>query len=357
MARRYGPGYQKYRGRRGGGSAALKIIIVLLALVLAAGVLFVLFMGKYVEYTDNGVRLNLPWGKEASEPPEVSVPVVIVTEEPTPTPEPSSAVLADIGAVEVGVSQLLDGTAAQSVTDAGGSALVLEMKAASGALAWQSGTELAETLGVNGNEMVAQAVRTLSETGELYLVARINCFRDTALVKSTAVDATLMTRGGNIWYDSNGGCWVSPVSGAVTDYLTALCLELADMGFDEILLDSAGYPDFGEVEVLATDDKRPEDLTAPVTAFYEKLSAALEDSGVVLSVQASGQMMGQAADGGNSGVSAAALAQYVSRVWLPEEPGTEQYAALLEAAGLADPERRLVLENGTKESGSWYVTG
>ena len=136
------------------------------------------------------------------------------------------------------------------------------MKGIKGRLAWQSQAELAATLWANAaDDRTAQAVRELAENTELYLVARVQCFRDPLMASSWV--GTLMTRGGNLWHDAQGVGWSSPASRDAVDYLSQLCLELAEMGFDEILLDSAGYPDFGEVNVLATGDNRPEDRTAP----------------------------------------------------------------------------------------------
>ncbi len=71
MSRRGRSGYREYRGRRGGGSVVLKAIVILLAILLVVGVVFVLFLGKYVEYTDNGVRLNPPWSQDQPPPPPV----------------------------------------------------------------------------------------------------------------------------------------------------------------------------------------------------------------------------------------------------------------------------------------------
>ena len=60
MAGRYTRGYRAHRGRRRG-STVLKVIIALLLILLIAGILFIVFLGRYVEYTDSGVRVNLPW--------------------------------------------------------------------------------------------------------------------------------------------------------------------------------------------------------------------------------------------------------------------------------------------------------
>lgn len=355
MAGRSGPSYQKYRGRRGGGGTVLKIIIVILAVLLVAGVLFLLLLGDYVEYTDGGVRLNLPWSGTESEAPEESAALVVVSVEPVTVSEPvTAAELTAIGAVEVTAGQVLDGTAAQIVADAGGDALVVEMKDADGLLAWQSETELAATLGVNASDdSMAQAVAALAGEDGPYLVARVQCFLDLAMVKARSQNTILLTTGGNIWYDSTGYCWSSPASEPVADYLAGLCVELAEMGFDEILLDSAGYPTQGNVKALATDELRPEDLTAPVTAFYEKVSAALEGTGTALSVQLTALPDGET----GSGITAAALAQFADRVWLSAAVDAQACAALLEPEGLTEPETRLVLENETGETGSWYKAG
>lgn len=359
MARGNQKRYQEYRGRRSRGSLALKIIAVLLALILAAGVVFVVFLNGRVEYTDSGVRLVLPWsgGQPSASPTPggVSAPPVIITEGPGPGPSPSEEPpeeLAAIGAVEVTAAGLADGTAAQAVAAAGGNALVVEMKDEYGRLAWISPSAMAASLGVNAADNgAARAVSALAEEGELYLVARVVCFRDQALA-GAGVGGPLTTLGGNIWYDRYGLRWVSPADGTAADYLAQLCLELADMGFDEILLDCAGYPDFGETHVLATNDLRPADLTAPVSAFLARVREVLEPSGAALSVLTTeGALTGADA---NSGLTARTLAGCADRVWIapPETEGAD-YASLLEQAGMEDAAERLVLLGGSRPEGSW----
>ena len=72
----------------------MKVIVAILAILLAAALLFTLFLGKYVEYTDEGVRLRLPWGQEEPKEPEEPIhsdTLVVETPEPTakPTAEPA----------------------------------------------------------------------------------------------------------------------------------------------------------------------------------------------------------------------------------------------------------------------------
>ncbi len=352
MARRGSKiGYQGYRGR-GGGSLVLKVIVALLATTLAAGVIFVVFLGDYMEYTDNGVRFHPPWStpedKSSPLPSQalVVVPNPLVTDSlNTPQPTPVSP----IGAVEVTPQQLRDGSAKDAVALAEGTALVVEMKAATGALAWQSQNELALTLGVNSQDnAVAQAVQALAQEDELYLIARIQGFRDRSLAEHNL--GTLMTRGGNIWYDAQGVCWSNPTNQEAADYLTALCLELADMGFDEIVLEGGCYPYLGEVEVLARDGNRPEDLTAPVAAFYSNLTQTLSGLDVTISIQTTQETI--AGNDTHSGLTPQLLVQYAHRIWLPQEAEYNRCATLLRDAGMENAAQRLVIQNSTQ--GSWY---
>ena len=350
-------GYQEYRGRDGQHSSVLIFIVVLLAVLLIAGVVFMAVMGDYIRYTPTGVEIDWPWrNQEPSAAPVFSDPVVVETGDIVVTvePAPGSAYAPGsvLAAVTVTAEQLRSGTAAQAVADAGGSALVVEMKAGTGKLAWQSQTELAASLYVNaGDGGVADAIRELARDGDLYLVARVHCFRDQFL--TNAWIGPLVSRQGRIWYDPDGIGWSSPVNQEAADYLSALCLELADMGFDEILLDDAGYPCRGEIDELATDDNRPEDRTAPVAAFLQHLSGELREKGVYLSVYAYEPLSPESEV--YSGLTAGLLARSAGRVWLDEAVDREYYESILSAAGVSNLAARVVAPAGeTAGGGSWY---
>lgn len=354
-------GYQEYRGR-GSGRSVLIFIIVLLAVLLAAGVAFLVVMGDYIKYSDTGMEINWPWLDQGpSAPPEITDPVVLETDPvvvtveptpeptPTPTPEPSYE---PIAAVTVTADQLRGGTAAQAVANTGGNALVVEMKASSGKLAWQSGTALAASMNANAaNNGAADAIRELAQNGELYLIARVQCFRDQSLVNAGI--GPLMTKRGRVWYDFYGVNWSSPASRQAADYLSALCLELADMGFDEILLDNAGYPWDGEVNALTTDENRPEDRTVPVAAFLKRIAGELREKDVRLSVCVYEELA--PGDEVYSGMTASVLAQSAGRVWLDKRVSREHYESILAVAGLDNLTARVVAPAANAgEGGSWY---
>lgn len=328
----------------------LKTIIVLLALVLVAfGVL--LAMGGRVEYTDTGVHIVLPWRENTPDQPKqpddpsADKPPVFVVDEPEESDAPSSEPTAEpsrepepvpvpkvIGAVEVTDIDLVEGRAAELVNAAGGNALVIEMKDSGGRVYWSSQTAL-DKAQADADGRVTAAIKELAERGDLYLVARVVCFRDQVLAASWE-GITLKTKGGNVWYDSKGLRWVSPASEQVRGYMTALCLELAELGFDEILLDCAGYPWFGETHVLATDERRPEDLSTPVETFWRELRQALSQRGVLLSAVAN-NLVAYGIDE-QSGVTPELLDRYADRVWAESLPEDSPLADRLVTVG-GDP--------------------
>ncbi|WP_143482901.1 putative glycoside hydrolase [Pseudoflavonifractor sp. An85] len=322
MRRRNRMGYKGYQGRGGGSSTFLKILVCILAILVVAG-------GGYLLAQQGGISLpSLPSfatqkPDETQEPGQTdTTPDPENSTSPAPTAQPSQAPsITPVRAVEVTLSQLLDGSAQRRVEQADCDALVVEVKGEWGKLQWPSQAALAQQLGViSSTQSLTETLNSLAQQ-EIYLVARVDCFRDQAMSAANAGGSLLMTRGGNRWYDSMGMSWVSPVNQQVRDYVTQLCVELSKMGFDELVLDSAYFPDQGEVHVLAQSDNYPEARTAPVETFWKQVSQAVKDSGVVLSAQVRGDSL---LDGGAiTGMTPKMLDQYAQRVWVTLE-GVDQ---------------------------------
>ncbi len=359
-----------YRGRRRR-STVLKVVVILLAVVLACGLVAVLVMGSHIEYTDSGVRLVLPWISDEEDsrqsiPEETDViiaedPVVSSESEPEPVaePEPESEdkQVLNLNAVEVDPSSVTDGTAASLVRQSGGDAMVVTVKDVEGHLAWFSSSELAQTTidgsgaVLNGEEAFSEAVQALS-SGSLYLVARVNCFEDLWMCVYHKTMA-LTTSENQLWYDLDGMPWLSPANEEATAYLTELCLELAELGFDEILLDCAGFPGSGRLSSIGTGaNYQADELDQAVMQWLTELSDALSGTGVKLSVQASADEL---TDGGESGLNAAALAAAADRIWIMGSEDLSACVQALEKAGMNDPDQFLVLSEplSAENQNSW----
>lgn len=343
-------GYRGYQGR-GGASTFLKILVCILAILVVGG-------GGYLLALNNGGALPswLPQGQTTDTPqtPASDTPTQAPdpSDAPEPSPTPSQEPEEEIRAVNVTVDQLLDGSAQTLAQQAGCNAVAVQVKGEWGKVQWPSQVSLARQLGtVSTTQSLNQALSALAAQ-DIYLVARVDCFRDQALSAANVGSSLLMTRGGNRWYDSKGMSWVSPVNTQVRQYLTELCVELSQMGFDELVLDSAYFPDQGEVHVLAQSTNYPDTRTTVVEQFWQELTQALEGTEVRLSAQVRGDSL---VEGGiTSGMTPQLLDQYAQRVWVTLDEGTTQtqVSSVLTQAGM-DTTQLLVGQENTSGQTIW----
>ena len=279
-------GYGTYRGR-GRGSLGLKIIIAILALVLFLAVAGFFLLERYMVYDDNGqARLELPFlsseTKDPSPSPSPSQLPPIVTQTPEPEKPTKPEVILP---VSLPLEGLYDGSAAEAVTEAGGTAALFDMKPESGMLAWVSDETLAIQARVSaGDPELNEAIKAEAEKNEVYRIARVSCFKDQELSNADTTLA-ITTGSGYRWLDSEKHRWLSPYDERVQEYLVGLCKELAQLGFDEILLDHAGYPTRGRLGYIRKDAAYDEaQFETVISGFYTKLAEAVGEQDVVLSV-------------------------------------------------------------------------
>ena len=182
------------------------------------------------------------------------------------------------------------------------------------------------------------AIRLLNG-GELYTVARVSCFRDNTIPRWHN-SLALRTSSGN-WRDGTDSRWLSAASAEARGYVAGVCRELAELGFDEILLDCCGFPTQGELDRLqAGENYDPEDLTGPVEAFLDELDAALADHPETrLSVMTSRTVLTGGSDG--SGQTLALLEEHQLRPLVQEDgaplPELDWTQAVPVTAEPADP--------------------
>lgn len=333
-------GYDTYRGRTKL-QTALTVLIVILLLVLLLAVAAFFFLQRYMVYTDDGqAHLELPFLQRETPAPSVPTqdqPLVIVTAEPveTSTPEPTAPPVPKVPAiapVSLFRAAVTEGSAQRLVTAAGGNAALLNMKANDGSLGYVSADPKAISLGTSAAEPELNG-QILTITGsELYTIARVSCFKDNLAPK---VDNSLAikTASGYNWRDGEERRWLDLSLPTVRQYVTGICVELADMGFDEIVLDNSGWPTTGRLDhIRGGDDPSADRLTAPVEAFYQEVREALKDKGVLVSVSVSAAELN--GNGALSGQSAALLGQYADRVYVLGAGAVGACDEVLSAAGL-----------------------
>lgn len=188
--------------------------------------------------------------------------------------------------------------------------VVVTMKEGDGTLGYVSSLELAADLGASSGDPARNAALVaLNQTPNLHTVALVSCLRDGAAAQADGM--ALERVSGSPWLDETHTGWLDPAQPQVQSYLIGVCRELAQLGFDEILLTHCCYPTDGDQASLAQQEDRAEALET----FCRQLQGALADWPVLLSVKGE-------EDGGSlapqSGQTAGLLATF-ARVWAAEE--------------------------------------
>ena len=357
---RYNRDVGGYRGRR-----TITDILKFIAAVLAVLVVVVLggifYLQRYVVYTDEGAKLELPpflqflrWEREEPEPAESNTPPdlsdVSFTEDPSGSvSEPVSEPEEPAGfALELPVSDVVSGAAAEKLAQAGAQALILEMKDQEGRLAWHSGRAEADRAQVNGSQANSDALAQWNQ-GEVYTIARVCCFRDNS-IPYYYNKLALRVSGGN-WRDELGLRWLSPAQEDAQGYIAALCGELAGLGFDEIVLEQFAFPTAGKLDhITRGENYDAAQFTPRLESLLTQIQQAVEPYGTKISLRVGRDTLTGAET--SSGVTGALLEGYAFRVWMDEDGLLPPLPDLLEPAGITGGTERLVSIAGARTEGS-----
>lgn len=346
-------GYDPYRGRSRVRPALAALIVILLTVLLLA-IAFFFFAQPYIVYGDDGkAHLELPFFQSEPTPtPEPTSPaVVVVTPEPTPSPTPAPGETL----AQLPLDALTDGTAETLVQRSGATGAIFQMKAESGALGYVSAQDMAVNSRVNSAvDGVNEAIARLN-AGELYTVARISCFKDDAVPYQYGRWAGFRIPEGN-WRGADGSRWLSPATSRARDYITGICLELCALGFDELWLDWNAFPVQGQLDwIIRGDAYNDATLEEDLEEFYAQVRSAVKEQypQVVLSFTAEkGALLSDEED--LSGQTAALLAKYADKVYLPLPQEGEDFTQALDALDM-EPGQLIYLTDGVSPEGAGRI--
>ncbi len=243
--------------------ALRRLLTALIVLFLAAAVLlavWVVWLGRYVIYTQDGAVLDfgLPTiSRDGVSPVEptagASVPIYYSSE--TTESGQDSSELRQLSGVYITADMLIDdfsAVEAQVSALSAGDAVLLELKTIQGEFLYS--TSVGEQ---TSRELAVEDVDGLIDTllaQDCYLIAKIPAFQEYVYIlkdEDVRVSYGLAKAGGggSLWLDRSGpNYWLSPASSGTLDYLTQVITELRDMGFDEVVLGDFRFPDTDEIE-------------------------------------------------------------------------------------------------------------
>jgi hypothetical protein len=162
---------------------------------------------------------------------------------------------------------------------------VLHAKDPFGRLFWESRNPLAGEIGAPvSSAPLETAVRTLKQKG-IWTAVKIDVFQDSLLVDKHPEMGVINSGTGELWADRKGLHWANPYDRRVWDYTIALCLELADLGVDEIQFDYVRFPSDGVLSSIRypiiREDTSPQEC---IGGFLAYARSRLKPLGVVISV-------------------------------------------------------------------------
>ena len=190
---------------------------------------------------------------------------------------------------------------------------------------------------VSTAEDTAAALAEVTESS-YHSIARMSCFLDPIAARADVEGMGLKNTGGYIFYDGNNGNWLDPSKPAARQYLCTLAAELAQQGFDEILLTDVGYPTVGKLDKI---DYNGADRAASIRLFLEELRSALGEYGVAVSIELPPEVNTSGADD-TAGLVLSDIAPLVDRVYAVTT--VDQIPALEAAVSAAGEDTDFVAE-------------
>lgn len=324
-------GYNSYRGRV---SAGRIVLIVVLVLVLLGAVGY-LVVQNYLVYDEAGqVHLELPFGRrdqeeESEKPPVEDVDIDRLEPESKLTPVTAlHAVRLPDDCLWWGADYILEKLAPED--------MVLAVKRTTGGITYATEAQPPQGVVVETGRPL-DCLKTLL-AADRWTVGHIVCFSDNAFAQART-DCALVRADGGLWYDAAGQAWLDPTDPEVLRYLTALCRECGELGFNEVLLDNFCYPASGDTAAIANDDG---DRAQILTDMAKTLRSSLPE-GVALSV----------AYRGSGDLTLAQLADLFDRIYVP---AADYDAVASQLGGQFDAATRLVsMTSQAAETGSYML--
>ncbi|MCX7706505.1 MAG: hypothetical protein N2204_00665 [Anaerolineae bacterium] len=170
-------------------------------------------------------------------------------------------------------------------------AVVLDFKSDRGLLSFPSQVPLAIEIGAAQAPVVRDPATYLNwfKQRSIYTIARIVTFKDTTLAHGRPGLAIINAATGQVWRDQEGMGWVDPFRREAWDYNTALALEAAALGFDEVQFDYIRFPTDGNVaSARYSQPNNQANRTAAIAGFLDQVRRAIAPYNTRISIDVFG---------------------------------------------------------------------
>ena len=273
-------GYSSYRGR-GPKWKIVRAILLVLVIAVAASVIY---LQQFLVYGADGSRqIRLPWQTEEKAPPpdgegeapENQPDVDVVVQEPEDQGPKETA------AFSLPAQALTQALWQETEKPSGGNAVAVRLKTSNGTVYFNAANAVSGAVETEMDTAAALAAVTAQEG--LHTIASVACLQDFKAANADVEGRGLKNTGGYIFYDGNNSLWLDPAKPGTREYVCALAKEIAELGFDELLLTDFSYPTVGKINKIHYNTDVP--LANNLDLLLSDLNTALESYDILLSVE------------------------------------------------------------------------
>jgi len=191
---------------------------------------------------------------------------------------------------------------------------------------------------------------------DILSVARFNCLHDSYYAWTNMTEAGICQSTGHIWYDNISYHWLDADKEKTRQYVVGLARELAEIGFDELLLEELSYPVDGKLEKIDYSGNTM-GKTQALQELLTEIRQAVEPYGTKLTVLLDGRLLDETERSDyilNSGVEPAALLPMVDAVYVVTEDLAGAESDLTALVGEQMPEL-VPVATQKPDAQSWYL--
>ncbi len=307
-------GYSSYRGRGPKWKILLAILLVLVIAVAAS----VIYLQQFLVYGADGSRqIRLPWQTEEKAPPpdgegeapENQPDVDVVVQEPEDQSPKETA------AFSLPAQALTQALWQETEKPSGANAVAVRLKTSNGTVYFNAANAVSGAVETEMDTAAALAAVTAQEG--LHTIASVACLQDFKAANADVEGRGLKNTGGYIFYDGNNSLWLDPAKPGAREYVCALAKEIAELGFDELLLTDFSYPTVGKINKIHYNTDVP--LANNLDLLLSDLNTALESYDILLSVEVPEAVIAEGPDT-VAGLDLNRLASRVDRVYAVTTP-------------------------------------
>ncbi len=229
------------------------ISTILLMILVVFWFCWVIFVERYVVYTEGGAKLDMSFNAndivgEVARPPQTKEDVDIYFNEGLNSMELSNALTQldgyyiDAVSLEKDIANVWEKLEHLPT----GTPVMVDLKGGYGSFYYTSALSDSLRSQSISVDSVDEMIKMMQQKG-YYTIARISAFRDYAYGLNHVPNGLYMTNRKGLWADKGGCYWLNPTDSAVINWVASIVLELKALGFREVVLTDFCFPDTDKI--------------------------------------------------------------------------------------------------------------